>query len=527
MLYSAPLRPALSGFVLVVCTRVGGCLEPNPRAARPRAARARSGHSPASGEIQEKVRSRHQPGQRADDACRGQDASPWYPDLVLQTADKNRKLAGVVEVETAESVNHLEAMSQWAAFAAPAGAVSPLSADRLDRQRPPLLHRHGDSGGGAVGLSVGRRSDSVHAGAALCQATPSKASAAAASEACSRVRAPPSRRRLRTPGGTRASPAAARDLERARLAPRTNGRPPRRRRGSPARRGCTRRAPGGQAESRRPRAVRRAKVAATRKSKSAASSRAPRSAGKPPVPFLRVMRDKRGYETTYLMHWFREGTRQRSRVLYVFRTPGGVRVGRLPLDRDVLRQIEAQHPESQFDWNAVRENQQIIEPAPDFRRRRPRREERRGRPARSAPPSRQSSRLRPPARAPARQRRRGCSAVGIEGRQPGRADRLSARMVSADPRANRAAHRGSRAADALLALAERLNPASWTDADQITSGSAAGGGSARAAVARVGQTAAPGARSADRRPPDCCDEASNPAAEPRATARVPDDSSES
>jgi hypothetical protein len=40
---------------------------------------------------------------------------PWYPDLVLQS-DRGRRLLGVVEVETAESVNHLEAMSQWAAF---------------------------------------------------------------------------------------------------------------------------------------------------------------------------------------------------------------------------------------------------------------------------------------------------------------------------------------------------------------------------------------------------------------------------
>jgi hypothetical protein len=42
---------------------------------------------------------------------------PWYPDLVLQSNEKGRKLLGVVEVETTESVNHLEAMSQWAAFA--------------------------------------------------------------------------------------------------------------------------------------------------------------------------------------------------------------------------------------------------------------------------------------------------------------------------------------------------------------------------------------------------------------------------
>src|SRR3954471_12109643 len=40
---------------------------------------------------------------------------PWYPDLVLQ-GDRGRKLIGVVEVETAESVNHLEAMSEWGAF---------------------------------------------------------------------------------------------------------------------------------------------------------------------------------------------------------------------------------------------------------------------------------------------------------------------------------------------------------------------------------------------------------------------------
>jgi hypothetical protein len=41
----------------------------------------------------------------------------WYPDLVLQSLERGRRLLGVVEVETAESVNHLEAMSQWAALA--------------------------------------------------------------------------------------------------------------------------------------------------------------------------------------------------------------------------------------------------------------------------------------------------------------------------------------------------------------------------------------------------------------------------
>ena len=37
-----------------------------------------------------------------------------FPDLVLTSADRGRKLMGTVEVETAESVNHLEAMAQWA-----------------------------------------------------------------------------------------------------------------------------------------------------------------------------------------------------------------------------------------------------------------------------------------------------------------------------------------------------------------------------------------------------------------------------
>lgn len=37
-----------------------------------------------------------------------------YPDLVLTSTDRGHKVMGTVEVETAESVNHLEAMAQWA-----------------------------------------------------------------------------------------------------------------------------------------------------------------------------------------------------------------------------------------------------------------------------------------------------------------------------------------------------------------------------------------------------------------------------
>ena len=39
-----------------------------------------------------------------------------FPDLVLTSPGTGKKLAGVVEVETSESVNQLEAMAQWARF---------------------------------------------------------------------------------------------------------------------------------------------------------------------------------------------------------------------------------------------------------------------------------------------------------------------------------------------------------------------------------------------------------------------------
>ena len=36
-----------------------------------------------------------------------------FPDLVLLSLERSRRLEGVIEVETGESVNHLEALSQW------------------------------------------------------------------------------------------------------------------------------------------------------------------------------------------------------------------------------------------------------------------------------------------------------------------------------------------------------------------------------------------------------------------------------
>jgi hypothetical protein len=43
-------------------------------------------------------------------------AGQMFPDVVLTSQDKAHRLEGVIEVETGESVNHLEAMAQWAHF---------------------------------------------------------------------------------------------------------------------------------------------------------------------------------------------------------------------------------------------------------------------------------------------------------------------------------------------------------------------------------------------------------------------------
>jgi hypothetical protein len=180
------------------------------------------------------------------------------------------------------------------------------------------------------------------------------------------------------------------------------------------------------------------------------------------VPFLRVIRDKRGYETTYLMHLYREGHRQRSRILYVFRTPGGVRVGRPALDPDVLREIEAQYPDIVFDWKDVRDHQQHIEMSAEPRRRMlPKRDE-----AVIEAPEAPSIPAPPPPAVPAPSD----VPTVIEGATPddqiaflGRwygtiRERIPKR--TSDPVRQ----------EALLALTERLNPATWTDADQIAAG---------------------------------------------------------
>ena len=257
--------------------------------------------------------------------------SPWYPDLVLYTQERGRKLAGTVEVETAESVNNLEAMSQWKTFSqqkAPFHLYVPASSIDTARRMAANLQVPVAEIWAFSAFGDQMRFTLIHRTAVpevkprpVAAAEPKPRAAVAAKPAVAARAAAPARAAGSARGGRaqwtwpRRPSRSARPIDPSwylRLPPRHLERPwlrpgPGRRR---PRRGAPRR---------------RSRYHARRNASSAA------------VPFLRVIRDKRGYETTYLMHWYREGNRQRSRILYVFRTPGGVRVGREALEPDVLR----------------------------------------------------------------------------------------------------------------------------------------------------------------------------------------------
>jgi len=71
------------------------------------------------------------------------------------------------------------------------------------------------------------------------------------------------------------------------------------------------------------------------------------------MPYLRFARDRRGYENTYVMHTYRRRGKACSRVLYWFRTPPDVKVGRAALDEDAIRMIEESNPDIAFDWDQI------------------------------------------------------------------------------------------------------------------------------------------------------------------------------
>src|SRR5262245_28527640 len=70
------------------------------------------------------------------------------------------------------------------------------------------------------------------------------------------------------------------------------------------------------------------------------------------MPFLRFSRDRRGYENFFIVQPAK-GRGRPPRVLYWFRTPPNVKVGRDAFEPSVQRAIEAQNPDLTFDWDAL------------------------------------------------------------------------------------------------------------------------------------------------------------------------------
>jgi len=69
------------------------------------------------------------------------------------------------------------------------------------------------------------------------------------------------------------------------------------------------------------------------------------------VPYLKISRDKRGYETYYLLEPPADRSKHaRPRLLFWFRTPPQVKIGREPFSEEIRQAIESQNPDLRFDW---------------------------------------------------------------------------------------------------------------------------------------------------------------------------------
>lgn len=210
------------------------------------------------------------------------------------------------------------------------------------------------------------------------------------------------------------------------------------------------------------------------------------------MPFLRQSRDKRGYETTYVMHAYRgaQGAAGRTRLLYVFRSPSSRRIGRALFDPEVMEALEHTHPDLTFDWHTMLRNSQMTgEPERDRERgdrgerdrdRRRARQDRGDRTDRNDRPGRTEKPERPerPERKDGRERREVQPAVVLEddsllGKTLGAAEAARLRTGFAD--LQQRILRRSRTPedrDRLTERAARLNPDEWADEAAIRTGAA-------------------------------------------------------
>ena len=100
------------------------------------------------------------------------------------------------------------------------------------------------------------------------------------------------------------------------------------------------------------------------------------------MPFLRLTRDRRGIENTFLLHADHPGAK--ARLLYWYRTAPGIGLGRPALDEDAIRTIEENHPDIEFDWPAILALSEVMTPEEEAPAPRPQQQQRREKKRRSA-----------------------------------------------------------------------------------------------------------------------------------------------
>jgi hypothetical protein len=182
------------------------------------------------------------------------------------------------------------------------------------------------------------------------------------------------------------------------------------------------------------------------------------------VPFIRHSRDRRGFECTYLMHAYRPAMPgpQQMRVLYLFRSPAHLRIGRRPLDPEVMEALEHTHPDLAFDWPALQRESSVARvEARDRDMARDR--GRGGRPA-ARQPAPAAAPVRPKPVPDAQDRSILARTLGAPeaARLRGRFEQLLLRIA----RRSRTPEDRDRLAEA----AQRLNPDSWADTAAVRAG---------------------------------------------------------
>ena len=162
------------------------------------------------------------------------------------------------------------------------------------------------------------------------------------------------------------------------------------------------------------------------------------------------------------MHTPRRRNKGRSRILYWFRTPPGVRVGRAPIDEDAIRLIEEHHPDIQFDWPQILKGEEETTPA------RPPRETPNHATARVTPEMAPAQAVAPAAPelpvealeplSPAHARLGSEALARLRGRYADVLANLARRVLDEQRR------------EQMREQAERLNPDSWVTDEEVTAG---------------------------------------------------------